>query len=354
MAYFVMAGGGTGGHVTPALAVARVLKERGHQAVFIGTESGMEARLVPAAGFPIEWIEAERVKGAGVGGLLKTMQHMPGAVRRALRYFDRYRPAAVFSMGGFVAAPVVVAAVMRSLPLVAMEPNAMPGATNRYAARFVSKALLSFPEAARFFPEGRTEVSGVPVRSEFFAIAPRRVGSPLTVLITGGSQGSRTLNRAARESWKMFRDSGAAVRLVHQCGAVEHAELEREFRESGLEGGVTPFIADMPEAFGEADVVVSRSGAGTVAEIAAAGKAAILVPYPYAADEHQLRNAEAFARAGAARMVLDREMTGERLFAEVRSLAESPEDVEALGCGARKFAKPEAARRAAEVLEGYI
>ena len=194
----------------------------------------------------------------------------------------------------------------------------------------------------------------MPVRSEFFELPAKRAGAPLTVLITGGSQGSRTLNRAARESWKLFRDSGTAVRLLHQSGVAGHAALACEFREAGMAGEVTPFIADMPAAFGEADVIVSRSGAGTVAEIAAAGKAAILVPFPYAADDHQLKNAESFAKAGAASMVLDREMTGERLFREVRRLAEAPGEIERLGAAARKFAKPDAARRAAEILEGFV
>jgi UDP-N-acetylglucosamine--N-acetylmuramyl-(pentapeptide) pyrophosphoryl-undecaprenol N-acetylglucosamine transferase len=352
VAHFIMAGGGTGGHVTPALAVARVLKEHGHQPVFIGTQSGMEARLAPAAGFPIEWIEAVRVKGAGMSGLLRTMQQMPGAVRHALRYFDRYRPAAVFSMGGFVAAPVVVAAALRGLPLVVMEPNAMPGAANRYASRFISRALLSFPEAERYFPKGRTEVSGVPVRAEFFALPDTPPRSPLTILITGGSQGSRTLNRAARESWKLFQREGVPVRFLHQTGVAEFEEVQREFQAAGMAGEVLPFIAGMPDAFAQADLIVSRSGAGAVAEIAAAGKAAILVPFPFAADDHQLRNAEAFAGAGAARLVLDREMTGERLFTEVLRMIQAPAEIESLGRAARKFAKPGAAQRAAEVLEG--
>ena len=350
-AHFIMAGGGTGGHVTPALAVARALKEHGHSPIFIGTRDGLEAKLVPAAGFPIEWIESARIKGAGLSGIMAVCRRMPAAVRTVLAYFERYRPAAVFSMGGFVAGPVVAAAAMKRLPLVVMEPNAMPGATNRYVGRFVAKALLSFPEAERYFPKGRTEISGVPVRREFFELPPKAPGSgPLTVLVTGGSQGSRTLNRAARESWPLFRKAGLAVRILHQTGTSEFEAIEREFREAGMDGEVMPFITDMPRAFGEADVIVSRSGAGTVAEIAAAGKAAILVPYPYAADQHQLKNAEAFAKAGAARLVLDREMSGARLVAEV---GESADKLREMGERARRFAKPDAARRAAEVLESF-
>jgi UDP-N-acetylglucosamine--N-acetylmuramyl-(pentapeptide) pyrophosphoryl-undecaprenol N-acetylglucosamine transferase len=352
-AHFIMAGGGTGGHVTPALAVARALKEHGHSPVFVGTRQGLESKLVPAAGFPIEWIEAARMKGAGLGRVVASIRQLPASIRRALAYFDKYRPAAVFSMGGFVAGPVVAAAVLRRLPLVVMEPNAMPGATNRYVGRFVAKALLSFPEASRFFPRDRTEISGMPVRREFFALPAKPPSEKLTVLITGGSQGSRTLNRAARESWRLFRESGLLVRLMHQTGTADHDTIAREFAQSGIEGEVMPFIIDMPAAFGSADVVVCRSGAGTAAEVAAAGKAAVFVPFPFAADQHQLRNAEAFVNAGAGRMVLDRDLNGDRLFEEIRGLYELPDELVRLGAAARRFAKPYAAERAAEVLEEY-
>ncbi len=352
-AHFIMAGGGTGGHVTPALAVARALAEHGHSPVFVGTQRGMEAKLVPAAGFPIEWIETGKMKGAGIAGLFGTAIQLPAAVRRVIRYFEKYRPAAVFSMGGFVAAPVVAASVLRRLPLVVMEPNAMPGATNRYAGRFIARALLSFPEAERYFPPGRTELSGMPVRHEFFQLPPRPPSPEITVLITGGSQGAQTLNRAARESWPLFQESGMPVRFIHQTGVSDCAELQAAFATAGLKGELMSFITDMPAAFAAADLVVCRAGAGTCAELAAAGKAAILVPYPFAADQHQLKNAEAFASAGAGRLVLNKDMNGNRLFDEVRSLYESRADIERLGTAARKFAKPGAAARAAEVLEGY-
>jgi UDP-N-acetylglucosamine--N-acetylmuramyl-(pentapeptide) pyrophosphoryl-undecaprenol N-acetylglucosamine transferase len=352
-AHFVMAGGHTGGHITPALAVARVLREHGHTPLFIGTERGLEAKLVPAAGFPIEWIEVGGLKGAGVLKRAQTMRQLPVAVRKSLGYLRKYRPAAVFSMGGFVAGPVVLAAIMRRLPIVIMEPNAMPGAVNRYAGRFVAKALLSFPEAVRYFPKGRTELSGMPVRREFFALPPKPLGDSLTLLITGGSQGARRLNEAAQDSWRLFERSKLPVRIIHQTGNAQYNEISRAFKKAGLQGEVLAFIADMPAAFASADIIVSRSGAGTVAEIAAAGKASILVPYPFAADQHQLKNAEALVHAGAAHMVLDKDLSGERLFQEVRRLYEIPSDLENLGAEVRKFAKPDAAVRAAEILEEY-
>lgn len=352
-AHFIMAGGHTGGHITPALAVARVLGEHGHTPVFIGTQRGLEAKLVPAAGFAIEWIEVGGLKGTGLGKRLRSISQLPRAIRRSLSYFSRYRPSAVFSMGGFVAGPVVLAAILRHLPIVVMEPNAMPGVANRYIGRFVARALISFEEAARYFPKGRTELSGMPVRREFFTLPPKPPGDKLTVLITGGSQGARRLNQAAQDSWHFFHRSKLPVRLIHQTGPAQHAEISRAFKKAGLDGEVVPFINDMPAAFGAADVIVSRSGAGTVAEIAAAGKAAILVPFPFAADQHQLKNAQALVNARAARLVLDKDFTGEKLYSEVRELFEVPADLTGLATRVRTFAKPNAASRAAEILEEY-
>lgn len=346
---FVMAGGGTGGHVLPALAVARELRTRGHQVRFVGVERGMEAKLVPAENFPIDWIEIGGLNRVGFRQTLATLGELPFSVWQAARILDRAAPAAVFSMGGYVAGPVLLAAMWKRIPVVIMEPNAIPGFTHRHLARFVSSALVSFAEAERWFPKGRTEVTGMPIREEFFAIPPKPRGSIVTVLITGGSQGSRTLNRAAEESWPLW--DRARIRLIHQIGSRMYSELAPKFNESGMPGEVAEFITDMPRAFAEADIVVSRAGMGAVSELAAAGRPSILVPLPGASDQHQLRNAQAFERGGAARLVLDREMTGVRLVEEVTRLIESPGLLEKMATAARAFAKPGAAQRAADVLE---
>ena len=350
-ASFVMAGGGTGGHVMPALAVARELRALGHSVRFIGTRGGLEAKLVPADGFPIEWIEIGGLNRVGLRQTLVTLAELPWSVWQVSRMLDRDRPAAVFSTGGFVAGPVLLAALWKRLPVIVMEPNAIPGFTHRKLARFVARALLSFPETAKWFPAAVAEVTGLPVRAEFFAIPPKPRGGQLTVLITGGSQGSRTLNRAVQESWKLW-DRGA-VRLIHQTGPTAYEQLAPEFQSSGIDGEMSPFLADMPAAFAAADIVVSRAGMGTVSELAAAGKPSILVPLPTAADQHQLRNAEAMERIGAARMILDAEFNGQRLVQEVTRLSQSPDLLNAMGEAARSFAKPDAARRAADVLESF-
>jgi UDP-N-acetylglucosamine--N-acetylmuramyl-(pentapeptide) pyrophosphoryl-undecaprenol N-acetylglucosamine transferase len=253
-------------------------------------------------------------------------------------------------LGGYVAGPPVLAALLRGVPVVVMEPNATPGATNRWIGRWVRRALVNFEETARFFPAATTERTGVPVRAEFFTLPVKPESSELTILITGGSQGSRTLNNAAIASWPMFREARIPVRLIHQTGTAMQPEMAQAFAAAGLAGSVEAFISDMPAAFAAADIVVSRSGAGTTSELAAAGKPAILIPYPFAADDHQTANARAMERAGAARVAADKEWTGERFFAAIQDLYAHRDRLATMGATARTLAFPEAARRAAEIL----
>jgi len=347
---FVMAGGGTGGHVIPAIAVARELARAGHEALFVGTERGAEARLVPSAGFRLERIRVGGMKNLGILTKLTSLWRLAAETVSQWRLFGEWKPAAVFSMGGYVAGPPVLAAIMRGVPLVVMEPNAVPGATNRWISRWVRRALISFEETRRFFPKERTELTGLPVRQEFFELPDKVPSGEFTVLITGGSQGSRTLNNAARASWPLFRRSGLNVRLIHQTGTPMQSELAEEFAASGLAGEIVPFIGDMPDAFAKADLIVCRSGAGAVSELAAAGKPSILVPFPFAADDHQTKNAEVLERAGAAIRSSDKDWTGDKLFAAVTELQANPDRLRAMGQAARGLARRDAARRAAEIL----
>ncbi|HEY3935997.1 MAG TPA: undecaprenyldiphospho-muramoylpentapeptide beta-N-acetylglucosaminyltransferase [Bryobacteraceae bacterium] len=350
---FVLTGGGSGGHVFPALAVARVLRERGHRLLFIGTRHGMESRLVPEADFEIEYIRIGALNRVGIRKQLRTALQLPLSIAAAWRLLRRFRAQAVFSTGGYVAGPVMLAAVLARIPLIVMEPNAVPGFANRRIAGRVHRALLSFESTRAWFPAGRSEVTGLPVRAEFFALRAKQ-GGTFTLLITGGSQGARTLNRASRESWPLFRQNGSPLRLIHQSGPAEQAMLAEEFSTTGIEGEVVPFIGNMAAAFGEADLVVSRAGAGTFTEIAAAAVPSILVPLPFAADDHQRRNAERLLEAGAARMVLDSEMNGPRLFREVEALRRNPETLADMRGRVRSFARPQAAERAAALLEEAV
>ena len=347
---FVMAGGGTGGHVIPAIAVARELESRGHEVRFIGTERGIESKLVPAAGFPIDYIQIGGLKGVGVGKAVDSALQLPKAVGRARRILDQVHCVGVFSMGGYAAGPVGLAARWKGVPIVLMEPNAVPGITNRALGRFASHVLVSFEESRRYFAANKTEICGLPVRQEFFEIPNRPLTDILTILITGGSRGSRTMNRAATEMWP-FISGRDDVCLIHQCGSDEYPELARRFAATNLPGRVAAFIDDMPAAFEAADIVVCRSGAGAIAELAAAGKPSIMIPYPFAADNHQLKNAESMARAGAGRVILDKDCNGARLWREICEMALTDGLLELVSRAARSRALPGAATRAASLLE---
>ncbi len=347
---FVLTGGGTGGHVFPALAVARVLQSRNHKLLFIGTQEGMESRLVPDAGFDIQFVRIGGLNRVGMSQQFRTMLQLPAAIVAAGGLLRKFRAEAVFSMGGFVSGPVMLAATLAGIPLVVMEPNSVPGFANRKMANRVYRALLGFENTRRWFPADRAEVTGLPVRPEFFTLQ-HKPSDQFTILITGGSRGARTLNRASRESWPYFRSSQMPVRIVHQTGTAEHEALAREFAFAGVNGEVVPFIKDMAAAFGDADIVVGRAGAGGVNEIAAAGMASILVPLPFAADDHQKENAKTLVDAAAARMILDSDMSGERLFREVEDLRSKPDSLARMRQKVRQFAKPGAAERAAIVLE---
>ncbi len=348
-----MAGGGTGGHVVPSLAVATELRRRGHDCVFVGTRAGMEARLAPKHGFEIEWIEIGGLNRVGWRKAVSSVLQLPAAILRARRILKERRAAGVFSMGGYVAGPVVAAAIVGRIPIIAMEPNAMPGLVSRLTARWVRRALVSFEETERYFPRGRSERTGLPVRDEFFAIAPAAPGPSFHVLITGGSRGARSLNRAAREAWPLLANNPSPVTVTLQCGQSQAGELQAAFRDSGLGGEVVAFLDDMPAAYAAASLVVSRSGAGAVSEIAASGRPSILIPFPFAADDHQRHNALAMVRAGASVLIEDNELDGPRLAHEILRLVSGARTAEVMGANARKLARPGAAQRAANLLEQY-
>lgn len=348
---FLMAGGGTGGHVIPAIAVARELERRGHRPFFIGTKEGLEGKLVPRENFPLEYVDIGGLKRVGLQQTLRTLVQLPIGIWKSIGYIRKYHPAAVFSMGGYVAGPATLGAWLTGVPIILMEPNAVPGMVNRYIGKVARRALLSFPDSAQHFGRTPVEMTGLPVRSEFFSLAKKEVGQKLTVLITGGSRGSRRLNQAAQESWPLFRERGLPIRWIHQTGSQDFIEIKSAFEAAGCEGHVVPFIENMPLAFSQADIVICRSGAGAVSELAAAGKPSILVPFPFAADQHQLKNAEVLAKAGAARLILDKECTGSELFNTIQQLASVPGQLDRMSQAARKFAYPNAAARAVEVLE---
>lgn len=349
----VMAGG-TGGHVFPALATARVLKRRGFDIVWLGTERGIEARLVPAEGIPVEWLSVSGVRGKGVLTLLAAPLRLCVAVGQAMRAIRKHRPRVVLGAGGFASGPGGVAAWLLRRPLVVHEQNAVAGMTNRVLARFATRVLEGFPGS---FGRGvKAERVGNPVRPEIVAVSapekryPAREGRA-RLLVFGGSQGAARLNAvlpaAIAELPRELRPE-----VLHQTGRHSHEDTVKAYRSRGIEADVRPFIDDMASAYGWADLAVCRSGALTVAELAAAGVPAIMVPFPAAVDDHQTRNAEYAVQAGAARLLPERELTPISLAALLRDLLEQGRPrLEQMAHAARRSAIVDADERLADACE---
>lgn len=345
----LIAGGGTGGHVIPALAVAAELRRRSdsNEVLMVGTARGLEARLAPEHGVPLELIDIGALNRVSSFQVLATLWQLPVSFWQSLRIISDFQPDIVYGVGGYASGPVLLMAAFRDIPIVIHEPNAVPGFANRWIAPFVTRALLAFPDAARYFHPSRVEVVGVPVRSEFFLVPPRAHCPPYTILISGGSQGAHRLNMAVVEALPLFRSLD--ISFIHQTGERDYDAVRAGYALNGMEerATVVPFIYDMPQAFSRADLLVCRAGASTLAEIAAAGKAALLVPFPFAADDHQVKNAQSIERGGAARLLLDSQLTASRLFQAVMEMLTRLEDYEQR---ARSLAHPRAAESIVDTL----
>ncbi len=347
----LIAGGGTGGHVIPALAIGRELRDRhGAEVRYVGTARGMEARLVPEAGFPLELIEVGMLKGVSLGTRLRTMGDLPRGVARCVGLMRAFRPQAVVGVGGYASGPAMMAAVLLRVPTLAYEPNAAPGLANRLVGRRVTGAAVAFEECRRFFRNA--EVTGVPVRREFFSLPEREVGAAPHLLVFGGSQGARALNLAMPAVLGRLMEAVPGLTVLHQAGA-RHAEATlAAYEATGVDRArwrVRAFVEEMPREFAAADLILCRSGS-SVAELAAAGKPSLLVPFPQAADDHQRKNAEAFARAGAAVMLEEREMTEQRLLTELVRLLEDRARLAGMAVRARELARLNALRRIGEMV----
>jgi UDP-N-acetylglucosamine--N-acetylmuramyl-(pentapeptide) pyrophosphoryl-undecaprenol N-acetylglucosamine transferase len=348
----LIVGGGTGGHIIPALAVARELVAR-HSAeiLFIGTERGMETRLVPEAGFRLRLINVGPLKNVSLLTRLRTFTDLPASILACRGLIREFRPSVVFGVGGYASGPGMAAALQMRIPTLAFEPNAMPGFANRLVGKRVQAAAVNFPAAARWFRN--PEVTGIPVRPEFFAISAPPPGPP-HLLVFGGSQGARLFNQSLPRIVPELLNVVPGLTILHQSGARHAESTQAAYTASGADPSqwrVEPFLNDMPARFAQAHLVMARSGASTVAELAAAGKPALLVPFAAAADNHQKRNAEVMVEAGAASMLdeLDLDVPG-RLLAALTSLLGSPQTLKAMAAAARTQAHPDAAARIAERL----
>jgi UDP-N-acetylglucosamine--N-acetylmuramyl-(pentapeptide) pyrophosphoryl-undecaprenol N-acetylglucosamine transferase len=359
---WVVAGGGTGGHVTPALALGERIAARGDSVLFLGGETGLEGRLVPEAGFELVKLPSRQLMGQGLAQRLRAVPAMLRACGSARRLLRDRRADVVVSIGGYASVPAAVAAVLARVPLALVEPNAIPGRANRAAARFARRIYVQFEAAAGAFggPGPRVRNLGIPLRRslvEAFASQPvrPRPAPPFHLLVFGGSQGARQLNEAMIGC--ASRLDPAALEIFHQAGAADRERVSAAYAGAGLRAEVVDFEPAMPQRYRWADVALCRSGALTVAELTLAALPSLLVPYPWAADDHQAANARALADAGAAR-VLDPRLTpaalAARITEELSALFHRPGDLQRMSAAAGKLARPDAAERVVEDVSALL
>ena len=342
----LVAGGGTGGHLYPGVAVARELLARvpGSTVTFVGTAAGIEARVIPREGLTLDCIRSAGLKGKSVRALLRGLLLLPLSAWDAWRVVSKRRPSVVIGVGGYSSGPVVALAALRGVPTLLMEQNATPGLTNRLLARVVRAAAVTYDESLAMFG-AKAFVAGNPVRPEFFSAEPGTPSDGRTrVLVFGGSQGAHAINVAMAEAAVALAATAPPLHVTHQTGERDHGMVRDAYEAAGLAARVEPFLFEMHREMRDAEVIVCRAGATTLAELTAAGRAAILIPLPTATDDHQRRNAEALARQGAARIVEQRDLTPARLAEEVLALARDGAGRERMAAAARRMARPDAAR----------
>jgi UDP-N-acetylglucosamine--N-acetylmuramyl-(pentapeptide) pyrophosphoryl-undecaprenol N-acetylglucosamine transferase len=345
----IVAGGGTGGHVIPAIAIAQELQKLyTAEILFVGTARGMENRLVPPAGFQLRLIEVGALNKVNLTTRIKTLAGLPLAMWEARRIISEFGPDIVIGVGGYASGPAMLAAIVKRIPTLAFEPNVVPGFANRVIAQMVSGAAVHFAETADYFRHAK--VTGVPVRHAFFEISTRAptAGKP-TLLVFGGSQGAHAINQAMVQCAAALLARVPGIYIIHQTGERDYNDTHAAYQHAGAAAEVHRFISNMPALFARADLVLCRSGASTVAEVTAAGKPAVFVPFPRAADDHQRVNAQALERAGAAVVLEETKLDDVWLVDTVSALLQDSDRLRRMSEAARSLAHPNAARDIAEM-----
>lgn len=325
----IIAGGGTGGHLFPGIAIAEEFlgRDPANRVLFIGTERGLEKKILAGLGFPLRTLKVEGLKGRGPVRILASLLKIPGGLIASFRILRTFQPAVVVGVGGYASGPAVLAARLMGIRTAIAEQNAFPGLTNRILGRFADRIFVSFQASSRWFPAGRTRVTGNPIRAAFLT-DQTKIGERdprFTLLIFGGSQGAHAINRIVLEALDGLGELKERLRFIHQTGETDRETVEEGYRKRGFTAEVTPFILDMAAAYRTADLLLCRAGATSIAELTAGGKAAILIPFPFAVNDHQTRNAELLVRAGAAEMIPEKELDGRRLAAAIQRLCRDPE-----------------------------
>lgn len=352
----MIAGGGTGGHIYPAIAIAREYlgRNQSRRVVFVGTERGLEKTIVPKAGFPLEFISVGGLKGKGGLDLLGSIARLPLGFIQAFRLLSKHRPNVVLGVGGYSSGPVLLAAVLRRVPTIVHEQNAFPGLTNRLLARFVKKVAVAFAEALPRMNRPDGVVTGNPVRTEFLAAKrPPVTGNRQRLLIFGGSQGSRVLNDAMAGALLFLSRLKDRLDIVHQTGPNELQKVQQAYRTSGAfpNARVVAYLDPIVDEIAAADLVVSRAGAMTIGELSAIGRPAIFVPFAAATNNHQELNARVVERAGGGIVITESELTPERLGHAIEQIISDPERTRRMGEAAGKLAAPEAAKKVVDSIE---
>jgi UDP-N-acetylglucosamine--N-acetylmuramyl-(pentapeptide) pyrophosphoryl-undecaprenol N-acetylglucosamine transferase len=333
-----------------AVAIEWLSRDEKREVVLVGTARGMEARLVPAAGLPLETLRVAGLKGIGGMKFVRNVSLLAPAFWDAAKIINRHRISAAFGVGGYAAGPVMLMAALRRIPTVIFEPNAEPGFTNRVLAHIVTQVATAYEAPAKRWGAKAT-LTGCPVRSEFFGIPPAAAHRPVRLLITGGSQGALPINRTVIDALDLLASRKNELAIVHQTGERDYNAVRVAYARREILAEVAPFLANMPERFSQSDIIVCRAGAITVAEVAAAGRAAIFIPFGASTDSHQLRNAQEMVRAQAGCLIAEPELTPQRLAQEIFSLLDAPQRIMELSANARRLSQPNATRDIVNLIE---
>ena len=343
----IIAGGGTGGHIFPGLAIADELKRQvqNTRVLFVGTRRGMESDLVPKRGYSVAYIPAAGFKGKNIVARLRAMVKLPLGFIQALRILHSYEPDIVLGTGGYVAGAVCLMAKLLRIPVALQEQNAIPGLTNRVLGKFANRIFISFPDSEKYFTSKNVVLTGNPVRASIRAVKPRQVGqnNKLTIAVVGGSQGARTINNAVVGALNILKGILGGLYFIHQTGKLDEQTVKEAYTKFAGVGEAAAFFDDMAAIYTRADLVISRAGAG-ILEIAVCGLPSILVPYPFAADDHQRANGELFVEQGAAILVNNADFTSERCAELIQSFYQDRQRLADMGEAARKIGRPDAAQ----------
>jgi UDP-N-acetylglucosamine--N-acetylmuramyl-(pentapeptide) pyrophosphoryl-undecaprenol N-acetylglucosamine transferase len=351
----IIAGGGTGGHLFPGIAIAEEFLQRNRDVriLFVGTDKGIEKKVLGEMGFLLQTIDIEGIKGKKWSNALDALLRVPRSMIQSYRIIRSFSPALVVGVGGYASGPVVLTARLLGIPTAIAEQNALPGLTNRILGKMVDRIFVSFAQTKQYFQAHKVMMSGNPIRQRFFTEAkrPERRNHPFTLLVFGGSQGARAINRAVLEALDDMEPLRDHLQIIHQTGSKDRDAVAKAYEAKGVTAEVLPFIMDMAAAYQRADLLVCRAGATSIAEITAAGKAAILIPFPFAVEDHQTKNAEVLVQAGAAEMIPEKDLTGERLAAAVKGYYDNPPSIREME---RRSAGMGNVRAAADIVDACL